>query len=158
MDDITDTWDYCRSTLPAMTGSAIGKVRKLEAANLARPQVKLPIQHTLHGGMYVRTVFIPAGVLLTGALVKLPTVVMVAGDATVYIGDKVPLQTHGLLNILPASAGRKQAFLARSDIFVSMMFPTQATTVEEAEREFTDEHERLASRRDEMNVVNITGE
>lgn len=145
-----------KPSIPAMHPEAIAKVRRLEVENLERDQIRLPVQDTLHGGMYVRTVFIPAGVLLTGALIKVPTVVIVQGSVTVYIGGG-SADFEGY-NILPASAGRKQAFLAITDTYVSMMFPTKATTVEEAEREFTDEHEQLASRRDNMNVVQITGE
>jgi hypothetical protein len=75
----------------------------------------------------------------------------------VYVdGAPVHLQGHA---VLAASAGRKQAFLARVDTHLTMIFPTRAKTVEDAEREFTDEVDLLASRRDtNHSQTMITGE
>ncbi len=56
-----------------------------------------------------------------------------------------------------ASAGRKQAYIAHKDTFLTMSFKTNAKTVEEAEAEFTDDHERLMSRNG-VNKIVITGE
>ena len=47
------------------------------------------------------------------------------------------------------AAGRKQAFLAITDTALTTTFPTAAVTVEEAEAEFTDETDLLASRGDD---------
>jgi hypothetical protein len=60
--------------------------------------------------------------------------------------------------VVPAAAGRKQAFRAVADTHITMVFPTNARTVDEAEREFSDEFERLASRKDgAVNEAIITG-
>jgi hypothetical protein len=72
--------------------------------------------------------------------------------------DGEPLELTGY-HVLPAAAGRKQALLARADTHLTMIFATRATSVAEAEAEFTDEADRLASRRQgRRNVVIITGE
>jgi hypothetical protein len=60
--------------------------------------------------------------------------------------------------VIPASAGRKQVFVSRSTVTITMLFPTLARTVEEAEAEFTDEAAGLLSRRQDANTVVITGE
>ena len=141
--------------LPAMSDDALAKVRTLETALLAAPQTDLSTDHLLHAGMYARTICIPAGTALTGALIKRATVLIVNGHATVYTGDgTLELAGH---HVLPASAGRKQAFIAHADTWLTMIFPTQAVTVEEAEAEFTDEADRLLSRAG-VNTIRITGE
>lgn len=136
-----------QAAIPPMTPSAIGRVARLEEESLRRDQVDLPTDHVLHAGLYARTVLVPAGTLFTGALVKIPTMLVVTGEAMVWTGNDKPLHLVGH-NVVPAAAGRKQAFLAMSDMALTMIFATDAGTVDEAERAFTDEHERLASRRD----------
>lgn len=143
--------------IPSMNDAAIAKVRELEALNLQKPQIPIYTQHHIHYGMYSRTVFVPAGTLITGVLIKIPTLVTVQGEALIYIGEDRPFSTMGY-HVMAASAGRRQAFYAVTDIVIQMVFPTKATMVEEAEREFTDEYDLLASHRDQLGSVTITGE
>lgn len=143
--------------LPAMSEQAIERVRQATEAELQRPQIDLDTQHVLHAGMYARTIRLPAGVQITGALIKIATVVIVQGDVIVWFGHGSRQLTG--YNVLPASAGRKQAFLSLSETFITMIFPTDARDVESAERQFTDEADLLASRREGVpNQVVITGE
>lgn len=143
--------------IPAMSDIAIDKVRKFEELSLTTPQINIDTSHVLHGGMYARTIVIPAGVIITGALIKIATILIVNGEVTAYIGDRtIDLQGY---NILPAGANRKQAFFARTDTSLTMIFPTKATTVKEAESEFTDEFDRLISNNKvSYNNIIITGE
>tara|TARA_R110000796_G_scaffold13731_1_gene44202 strand:- start:1243 stop:1566 length:324 start_codon:yes stop_codon:yes gene_type:complete len=107
--------------------------------------------------MYSRTVRIPAGCAITGAVIKISTLLIIRGNATVYNGD-APVTVTGYA-VLPASAGRKQAFVAHEDTDITMVFATQASSVEEAEDLFTDEGHTLASRHDpSSNTIIITGE
>lgn len=156
MTNITFPWPYGGvPALPAMAPDAVDKVREMETRVLEAPQVDIETWHVLHAGMYARTILIPAGVVLTGALITLATLLVFNGHASVFIGDgEVELQGH---HVIPASAGRKQAFIAHADTWLTMLFPTSATTVEQAEAEFTDEADRLMSRRG-VNHVSITGE
>jgi len=141
--------------MPAMTEAAKDNVRLLEQAILARPQCDIPTEHVLHGGMYCRTICIPAGVVITGAEIKVPTMLVVVGDTTAFIGD-AEFRLQGFQRV-PASAGRKVSFFAHADTWLTMLFPTDATTVERAEEEFTDEADRLWSRNG-VNHVLVTGE
>ena len=145
-----------RSAIAAMTPEAIDKVRQLEARTAELEQVEIPTDHVLHGGMYARTIKIPAGVLLTGAHIKRSTMLVISGHVTVFVGDG-SIEITGY-QVLPASAGRKQAFLAHTDTFVTMLFPSEAATVEAAENEFTDEADRLLSRRQACESITITGD
>lgn len=143
--------------LPAMTAAEVDKVRLLEKTLAKLPQVALDTRHTLHGGTYSRTIMMPAGSALTGALLKVPTTVIVAGRATVYIGDKT-IELEGF-NVLPASAGRKQAFYAHTDTWLTMFCATAAQSIEAIENELTDEVDLLCSRTSSAtNQITITGE
>lgn len=141
------------TTIPSMTPTAIDRVRRLERLSGEMPQVSIETLHTFHAGMYARTVRVPAGVLITGALIKIATVLIVSGDAIMY-GDGGAVEISGY-NVLSASANRKQAFLALTDTYLTMLFPSEAKSIDEAECEFTDEIDLLASRRDDAgNTVN----
>lgn len=132
--------------LPPMSADAVKAVRKLEEAVLQMPQVHIPTAHALHAGMYARTIMIPAGVTLTGAEIKIPTLIIISGD-TLVVGDDGPVRFTGY-HVTLGAVGRKQAFFALADTHLTMLFATTAETVEAAEEEFTDEYEKLFSRRE----------
>ena len=133
--------------LGGMSPQAVEAVRRLEAETLKLPQVAIPTQHAFHAGMYARTITIPAGVMLTGALIKIPTLLILNGDALIYTEEGASRVTGHA--VMLGAAGRKQAFLAITDTALTTTFPTAAVTVEEAEAEFTDETDLLASRGDD---------
>ena len=147
-----------RPAIPPMSPAALDAVRRLEDRVLALPQTAIETRHVLHAGLYARTIRVPRETVLTGALVKIPTLLVIEGDTLLYVGDDAPLHLAGH-HVLPASAGRKQAFVTLADTHITMIFPTAARTVEEAEAEFTDEAHGLGSRREPAsNHVTITGE
>lgn len=143
--------------ITAMSEYAIDNVRRLEDVTVTMPQEDITTWHILHGDMYARTIKIPAGTLLTGALIKVPTLLIVNGDVTVYANEtEMRIVGH---RILPASGNRKQAFIAHQDTDLTMIFTSMAGSIEEAEEEFTDEADRLMSRSEgAINFVTITGE
>lgn len=145
------------SRIPAMSDRAIDLVRELEQVVATMPQTEIDTHHVIHGGMYARTILVPANTVLTGALINVPTMLIINGSVRVTIGDEaVFLDGH---HVLAASKHRKQAFLAIDDTWLTMVFATKAQTVEEAEDEFTDEAERLMSRKPfAKNSIIITGE
>lgn len=103
--------------------------------------VEIVTEHLIHGGMYARTIRVAKGVVFTSVLIKIPTTVVVHGHLAI---DGVGVvEGYG---VLAGSAFRKQAYMTLSDVEMTMIFPTQATTVEEAEQEFTDELDQLMTR------------
>lgn len=132
-------------------------MRRFAEALRELPQVPFITEHLLHAGMYTRTVRLPAETAAAAVLIKLPTVLIFYGEAKVYSDDEV-IHVSGY-SVLPGSAGRKIAFFTISDVAMSMIFPTTAQTVDEAQKQFTDEYDLLVplSRADE-HVVLITGE
>lgn len=142
--------------LPATPPEMLDKIFALEQFSLERcEQVDIPTEHLLHAGMYVRTIRMPADVVLTGALMKRATVVIVCGQVRMCAGSEY-IELEGY-NVIPAAAGRKQVFLSRSQVVITMMFPTDAKSVEEAEAEFTDQASELLSRRQNLNRMGDTG-
>jgi hypothetical protein len=134
------------TNLPVMGQSEVDSVRELETAAMRLPQVHIPTDHVFHAGMYARTIKIPAGVALTGAQIKIPTILIISGDTLVY-GENGATRFTGY-HVALGQCGRKQAFYALQDTWLTMLFPTGATTVDAAEREFTDEYEKLFSRKE----------
>ena len=142
--------------IPAMSEDAIDRVRRVENILKLLPQELVSTHHVIHGGMYCRTMRIPKGIMITGAHIKIPTILIVEGDAVVYVGDEsVELMGY---NVVPAHMNRKQAILAKTDVLLTMICATKAKTVEQAEEEFTDQFADLLSRQEgSKNFVIITG-
>ncbi len=146
----------CRKITP-MSEFEINKIRFMENEILKAPQVKIATDHIIHAGVYARTIVVPAGVILTGSLMKIPTLLIINGDFLLFAGDKT-IELKGY-NIFTGSANRKQIGVAVTDTSVTMIFATKAKTIEEAENAFTNEAHLLFSRyEDAVNNVIITEE
>lgn len=140
--------------IKAMTQMGIAKVREMEAEASRMPQLELETDHLFHAGCYTRTVVLPAGTFITGALIKIATVIIITGTVRIYVDDG-DVQDHTGYNVFAAEANRKQAFYAFSDVTITMIFPTSAQTVEAAEAEFTDEAHLLITNCKEKQLCQV---
>lgn len=121
-------------------------VRALESALLGLPQVDLQTQHLVHGGLYARTILIPAGTVLTGALTNMDNVCVVSGDITVTTDGGVQRLTG--FHVIGAKAGAKRAGVAHADTWWTTLIPTDGLAdVGEIEAVMTDEVDALQTRR-----------
>ena len=111
-------------------------------------EVDIPLEHFIHEGVYYRTCFVPKDVAIIGALVKIPTTVIVSGNCYVTLGNTVG-RLEGY-HVIKAEAGRRQAFRAITDTYITMCFRTDSKDVKEAEKEFTDEWILLTTNREEL--------
>lgn len=111
-------------------------------------EVDIPLEHFIHEGVYYRTCFVPKDVAIIGALVKIPTTVIVSGNCYVTLGNTVG-RLEGY-HVIKAEAGRRQAFRAITDTYITMCFRTDSKDVKEAEKEFTDEWVLLTTNREEL--------
>lgn len=144
------------ASLSASSPDTLAKVERV--ADLVRrvEQVGVVTEHVIHGGMYSRTVRLGAGIVATGTLMKVPTLLIVHGDLDMLAGnERIEIRGYG---VLAGSVGRKALFVTLSEVQMTMVSATKAQTVEEAERELTDEHEQLMSLRSESDTILITGE
>jgi hypothetical protein len=100
--------------------------------------------HVLHAGTYARTMKLEAGHVLVGTVVQVDTVVIFHGKAKVFVGyGWVLLDGY---HVIPASAMRQQVFESITDCYITAIFATDATTVEEAEAQATSTPNALLSR------------
>ena len=120
------------------------KVDRFESILAQAPQLFIPIEHTLHGGLYIRMATIPAGAYLTGAACRRDHVCAVMGDIDVTT-DEGPRRLLGL-NFLRVRAGMKRAGRALTDTRWALIVRTDATTVEDAEADLVEHPEQLQSR------------
>lgn len=111
-------------------------------------EVDVPIEHFIHEGVYYRTCKVSKGVAIIGAFIKIPTTVIVSGDCLVSLGNTIGRLTGYC--VVKAEAGRRQAFRAIEDTYITMCFKTECKDVKEAEKEFTDEWMLLTTNRDEL--------
>ncbi len=102
-----------------------------------KEQIYTDTHHTLHGGVYSRTVFVKKGSLFTTALVKKPTTLILNGNINIFVGGKVVhLKGH---RVIMGLVNRKSVIYAVEDSYGTLAYATEAKTVEEAERELTDD-------------------
>jgi hypothetical protein len=120
-------------------------------------QISIATEHVLHGGMYARTIRLKPQDYILGSLINLPTMLILNGCASVLAGNQV-IDYEGY-NVIPGSAGRQSLFIANSWVELTMIFPTSARTVDEAEEEVFAMCDLLTSRREDSEEwVTITGE
>ena len=126
--------------------SPIGKVRALEEVLLTMPQTDLMTTHHLSGGMYARTIHIPAGCVLTGATHKFDHINVVCGDISVTLEDGSVKRITGF-QVLPTKAGAKRAGVAHTDTCWTTISATDLTDIEEIEDSIVVEADQLQTRR-----------
>lgn len=144
-----------RNSLPAMTSDEIALADKFAEFLFTQNQIVLPTHHTIHAGVYYRTIALKKDEMVCGVLIKIPTTVIIHGAADVYIGSEV-IKARGT-SVIPANGGRKQVVMAIENVTITMCFKTDAKTIAEAEEEFTDEFDLLQSRTPMgKNTYNIT--
>ncbi len=136
-------------TLPSLVRASretLDFTERVHEALLQVADVEIATEHVLHGGMYARTIRLEAGVAMVGSLIKRATVLIIHGSVSLLAGDElVDLEGY---NVLPGFPGRKGLFVTRGPVEMTMIFPTQAATVEEAENEVFAEADILMSRKD----------
>lgn len=119
-------------------------VCRLEQAILQGPQVDLRTEHVLSGGVYARTIHIPAGTVLTGATHKKDHVNVVCGDISVTTDDGVKRITG--YHVLPSKAGIKRAGIAHADTIWTTLCKTDLTDIKAIEDDLVEESDRLQNR------------
>lgn len=147
---MTDDLITVGAAISAATPEALEKIAGVEKKMRSMPQIHIQTEHMFHAGMYARTIRLAARVAITSVLIKIPTVIVVNGKCRVYAGEWVDFEGY---NVIPAAAGRKMIYVTEQPTQITMIFSSEAKTVDEAEQEFTDEAEWLLSRKCEDDVI-----
>lgn len=109
------------------------------------PQVDLQTQHAINGGMYARTIFIPAGCTLVGAAHKTDHLNVMVGDITVWTEQGMK-RLQGF-HVLPTKAGAQRAGHAHADTWWTTICRTDETEIAAIEADLVEQPERLQTRR-----------
>lgn len=128
----------------AMTSKEIAFAKEMDGYLSTLEQFNVETFHTLHAGVYTRTIILEPGQVASGVVISIPTTLIITGHIKLLIGDQVK-EIKGF-DVFTAQANRKQIALAVERTTIVMVFKTDARTVEEAELEFTSEPDKLASR------------
>jgi hypothetical protein len=143
--------------IPPTTPEMIEKLNLLEDRLKEEEQLNITTWHTLHAGIYSRTVLLPKGSVVIGTSLKVATTIIISGEGEVIIGNENKYVKG--YKVVTGSADRKQGFIAYEDTYYTMSFKTKAKTIQQAEEEFTDDADTLLSRNSfSTNYISITGE
>jgi len=129
-------------------------VKTLENYVLGVEQTDLQTKHCLSGGVYARTIFIPAGTILTGATHKKDHINIVHGDISVTTDTGLERITG--YHVLPTKAGSKRAGFAHADTYWTTVCETKNTEIEEIEDELVEESSQLQTRVNVLPATNFT--
>lgn len=111
---------------------------ELEKQLMTFPQVEMPVENAFCHGLYARTIFIPAGTVLTGAIHKEEGFFIIRkGELLVTVGDDVVRVGAGYMGI--TAKGEKRAGLAVTDVLFTTFHANPKEIREETEiwAEFT---------------------
>lgn len=115
-------------------------VERLQAEVSKLPQYEPKTTHRFHAGMYCREVWRHAGVLVVGKVHKKEHFyVIVSGTVRVTTPEGVQRLTGPM--VLECKPGTKRAVYSETDALCMTFHRTDATTVEDAEREMVEEDE-----------------
>lgn len=105
---------------------------RLESEILKLPQVEMPTEHSFCRGLYARTMRIPAGTVLTGAVHRDESFFVVrAGSLIVTDGGQSKTLHQGDMVVTPA--GSKRAGVALTDVIVTTFHHNAAELRDPAE-------------------------
>lgn len=102
------------------------KVNRLEDALRSVPQVDCPIRHHFAPGIYAREITIPKGTVLTGAVHKQESLVVLSAGRLRLVTDDGTVEISAPY-MLTCKAGAKNAALALEDSVWTNFFATEET-------------------------------
>jgi len=110
-----------------------------EQFNALEPQIPLEVTHVFSDGLYSRTMRIPKGTLLTGAIHRRAHLsVVLQGRISVY--TETGTEQYEAPCLFSSPPGTKRVGYAHTDTIWVTVHATQATTVKDAEAELIVTH------------------
>ena len=93
-------------------------IYRLEAELLKLPQVDMPVEHAFCNGLYARTMHIPAGTVLTGAIHREESFFLVRKGELIVSTENGPI-TIGPGDMSVSKIGTKRAGITLTDVEVT---------------------------------------
>jgi hypothetical protein len=120
------------------------KIDQYEAIVGQMPQVDLKTTHAVSGGVYSRTIFIPAGVSLVGATHSKDHINIMFGDITVTTDTGMKRLTG--YNVFATKAGMRRVGYAHADTYWTSVIHTTETEISKIEEDITPDSHKLQTR------------
>lgn len=115
-------------------------LNNLEQTLAQYPPVEMPLTHTFTPGLYVRTIFMPKGTMLTSKIHKTEhQFIITQGTVTVRCGETVETYVapyHGI-----TKPGTRRALFIHEDTVWTTFHPTTETDLEKIEAELIEPHD-----------------
>ena len=113
----------------------LDKILQLEEGLIQEEQIMLDVQHDFAPGIYARTLFIPAGTLLTGKIHRKELMnILVSGTLHITYGDETEVMDSP--KVFNSYKGSKKAIYAETDAVLMNIHPTELDDLDEIEDEF----------------------
>jgi len=110
------------------------EILRIEQELLQMPQVELPIEHYQIDGVYARSMFIPAGTILTGKIHNFESIAILAkGRIRITNGTESYIISEG--HIMVDKPGVKRLGYAETDVIFITVHRTDNTEIEAIEKE-----------------------
>jgi len=110
------------------------EILRIEQEILKMPQVTLPVEHYQIDGVYARSMFIPAGTLLTGKIHNFESIAILAkGRIRITNGIDSYIISEG--HIMVDKPGVKRLGYAETDVIFITVHRTDNTEIEAIEKE-----------------------
>lgn len=120
---------------------------------LKLPQVDLETTHVISGGLYARTIRIPAGVVLTGAIHNKDHIDIMQGDVTVTTHEGTKRLTGH--HVFETKAGLGRAGFAHSETLWTTICSTELTNLQDIEDELVANPEQLQTRQAMLGNIDL---
>jgi hypothetical protein len=122
------TWNDQLMTRPR------GSIGRLQAELSKMPQYEPETEHFFHGGMYCRKVYRDAGVLVIGKVHRQEHFYLIVSGRV-----RIERDEYGPGSLILSKPGTKRAVLSLEPTVCMTFHRTDATTVEDAERELVED-------------------
>lgn len=124
---------------------SMDKILKFEEELGKLPQVDLQTQHSVTGGVYARTVLIPAGCAVVGAIHSKDHISVFIGDVTCTTDEGMKRMTGH--HVFPCKSGIKRVVYAHINSIWTTCIKTDETELDKIEKDCTIEYQKLQTLR-----------
>ena len=104
----------------------------------AMPQVTLPVEHYQIDGVYVRSLFLPAGTLLTGKIHNFENIAILA-QGTIRVSNGTDAYVLTAPRIIVDKPGVKRIGYAETDVTFITVHKTANTEIDDIEKELVSD-------------------
>jgi len=127
--DFTDLVDF-----DSRPGTFREKIEAVEAQLALLPMPEMELDHSFHGGVYLRTLYAPKGTLMTSYIYRVPHQCLISKGVVSYRSEVLGGKITGPCRF-SADAGSKRIVYCHTDMVWTTVIKTDATNVADAERE-----------------------